>query len=380
MTDIVVVGGGFAGLNAALAAARVGEGRLKITLVSRDPWLTIRPRLYECDPQSLTADLRAPLAAAGVSFVQADAQGLEADSLVLASGAALRADRLVVATGSVMQLPAIPGAEHACSIDDLAAATAFDRRLAALATKPDQTIVIIGAGFTGIELALEMRDRIAAHAGGAVAENARVVLVDQNVEPGADLGAGPRPAIEEALAAARVELRLGVRIAAIGVDNVTLRDGARIDCDAVVMCTGLRAAPFVAHIPGEKDSLGRLVADEFLRAPGAPGIFVAGDAVCATPSPGRTTLMSCQHALMLGKFAGENAARDALGMPLIAYAQPRYVTCLALGRSGAVFSEGWERVPVKTGAEAGAIKTEINRRRIYPPEGTRAEILAASRI
>jgi NADH dehydrogenase len=53
MRNIVIVGGGFAGVWAALGAPREAASRtrsgqqLNITLVSPEPWLTIRPRLYE---------------------------------------------------------------------------------------------------------------------------------------------------------------------------------------------------------------------------------------------------------------------------------------------------------------------------------------------
>ena len=161
---------------------------------------------------------------------------------------------------------------------------------------------------------------------------------------------------------------------------MSLSDGEQIDCDAVVLCTGPQAGPFVASVDGGKDRFSRLLVDAYLRAPKARGVFVAGDACCATPEPGAGTLMSCQHALILGKYAGENAARDLLGMPLLEYSQPRYVTCLDLGRSGAVFCEGWDRVPKVTGEQAKAIKTEINTRKIYPPIGNRDETLAASHI
>jgi NADH dehydrogenase len=380
MPSIVIVGGGFAGFNAALAATRVGDGRVSVTLVSRDPWMTMRPRLYEPHPETLRADITAPLAAIGAGFIAGDAVGLDDASVVLTSGRTVPFDRLVVATGSIMRRPDIPGAETAFSIDDWASAIAFDARLAALTPKPAPCIAIIGAGFTGLELALEMRDRIAVHAGHDAAARARVVLMESAPEVGAELGPGPRPAIGKALADAEIETRVGVRVAALGDTWVSLEGGETIVCDVVVLCTGLRAAPFIANIEGAKDRFGRLRTDAYLRAPEKPNAFVAGDAACAIPEPGRETLMSCQHALTLGKFAGENAARDLLGLPLVAYAQPRYVTCLALGRSGAVYSEGWDRVPVHTGERAKAIKVEINTRRIYPPRGTRSEMLAASRV
>jgi len=77
-------------------------------------------------------------------------------------------------------------------------------------------------------------------------------------------------------------------------------------------------------------------------------------------SGGTTRLQSCQHALQLGGFAGKNSARDLIGLPTIPYVQPPYVTCLDLGRSGAVFTRGWQRTVELTGAEAKAVKRRIS--------------------
>jgi NADH dehydrogenase len=64
-------------------------------------------------------------------------------------------------------------------------------------------------------------------------------------------------------------------------------------------------------------------------------------------------------------------------MPMIAYEQKRYVTCLDLGRSGAVWTEGWDRVVTKTGAEAKTLKQWINRVVIYPPPNISSDLLIA---
>jgi NADH dehydrogenase len=110
-------------------------------------------------------------------------------------------------------------------------------------------------------------------------------------------------------------------------------------------------------------------------------VFVAGDAAAADTGDGHLALQSCQHALQLGRFAGENAARDLLGQPTVPYRQPRYVTCLDLGRAGAVRTQGWDREVVQAGAEAKATKQMINRRLIYPPADVDgATLLAMSSI
>ena len=116
-----------------------------------------------------------------------------------------------------------------------------------------------------------------------------------------------------------------------------------------------------------------------MRAPAAPEVFVAGDAAAADTGDGHQTLQSCQHAGQLGRVAGENAARDLLDLPPLPYTQLRYVTCLDLGRSGAIVTQGWERRVDKTGAEGKAMKRLINTQLIYPPaDGTTEALLASS--
>jgi NADH:ubiquinone reductase (H+-translocating) len=381
MTDgVVIVGGGFAGFWAAAAARRVARGAATVTLISQHPVLEIRPRLYEADPESLGVEVRPLLRSIEVAFVGEQAVGIDlvGGAVNLASGARLGYGRLVVATGSRLQRPAIRGASSAYSIDTQKDAIAFDARLAKVAASVDRpTVAIVGAGFTGIELALELRDRLAAHGGEALAQRARIVLIGRAREVGRGLGPGPRPVIESALNQARIQRRLGVDVSAVGPNGVTFADGTTVLADAVVLTTGLVAAPFAGHVPGDRDVLGRVIVDRALRAPAAPDIFVAGDAAAADTGDGHVALQSCQHALQMGRFAGENAARDLIGLPTLRYAQLDYDTCLDLGRTGAVFTEGWDRRVVESGQIAKARKRRINRSVIYPPSESSPEMLLA---
>jgi NADH dehydrogenase len=381
---IVVVGGGFAGFWAASAARRVAGDRAEVTLVSRGPRLEMRPRFYEAHPETLAVDLDPLLSRAGVRFMLGEAGDLDRTSrtLLLSSGERLGYERLVVATGSVMRRPPVPGAEAAFSIDTQAEAVVFDRRLAALAGNgAHPAVAVVGAGFTGIELALELRDRLAAHGGTAMGERLRIILLDRADVVGPELGPGPRPAIEAALAAAGVEVRLGVQVSELAAERVTLAGGEALPVDAVVLTTGLVAAPFVDRIPGERDRLGRVIVARTLRAPDAPEVFVAGDAAAADAGDEALTLQSCQHALLLGRYAGENAARGLLNLPLLTYSQTDYVTCLDLGRWGAVYTRGRERTVAHSGAEAKTRKRRINQQLIYPPaDATGEELLALSAV
>src|SRR5436190_22721461 len=204
---LVIIGAGFAGMYAALSAARLRdiEGvsleQLEIALVAPEPTLVVRPRLYEAKPETLTAPLTDVLKAIDVVYVQGSAETIDTKSrtvqIVAAKGAkkSLSYDRLVVATGSRLFRPNIPGlAGHGFSVDQLADAIDLDRHLHSLADRPAKngrdTVVVAGGGFTGIETATEMPTRLRAILGNDA--KPRVVIVDRNGAIAPDMGAGPR--------------------------------------------------------------------------------------------------------------------------------------------------------------------------------------------
>jgi NADH dehydrogenase len=119
--------------------------------------------------------------------------------------------------------------------------------------------------------------------------------------------------------------------------------------------------------------------DRSLRAPATTNVFAAGDmASAATDDAGHRTLMSCQHALLLGRCAGHNAAALVLGVDPIPYSQVRYGTGLDLGPWGAVQTTGWERRILSFGAEGKVRKRFVNGELIYPPKPDRATAFAAA--
>jgi NADH:ubiquinone reductase (H+-translocating) len=88
-------------------------------------------------------------------------------------------------------------------------------------------------------------------------------------------------------------------------------------------------------------------------------------------------LMSCQHAIKLGQFAGHNAMNELLGRPTVPYRQPIYRMCLDLGGAGAVMTEGWEYNVLQSGMGTKALKREINRVWAALPTATDREALLA---
>ncbi|KAM3554170.1 hypothetical protein ARSEF4850_006573 [Beauveria asiatica] len=384
---ILIIGTGFAGLWSALSAKRLvqihkKENDVEVVVVAPQPSLVVRPRLYQDNPSAMVHDLEPLFQAANIAFVEGFVEVIDTSkkNILFASEATgiatLAYDRLILAAGSSVVHPrGIDGlSEHAFDIDSITSASTLDLHLKNRPSLPPSrsrdTVVVCGAGFTGIELATELPSRI----GSAV----RIVLVDEASQVGAQLGPGPRPAIARALDELGIEVKLGSAIASIDKTGVTLQSGERIDTLTAIWTAGVRATPLTQQIAQEKDRLGRVCVDATLRVPSTNDVFVTGDAAHVAADPGgNVALMCCQHALLLGRVAGYNAAADLIQIPSMDYAQEAYNCCLDLGGRGAVICRGWQREMVLAGDVAKRVKKHINTTLIYPPTDA-AEALAAA--
>jgi NADH dehydrogenase len=382
MKKLVIVGGGFAGVWAALQASAVrhranATRRFSITLVSRDPWLTIRPRLYEDSLDGVRVPLAEVLDPQGVELVEAEVRHIDTESRLITLGDGThreRYDKLVFAAGSLVQRAAIPGAEKAFAVDTYKEAAALRAHLETLPRADEDTAgrytaVVIGAGFTGIEVATTLVSRLRRIAAVADAQpSARVVLVERSPLVVPDLGPSARREVMRALAELGIECHTGIGASAIDDDGVRLADGRRIPAATVVITGGFRANPLAAQLPVPHDAIGRVDVDRLLRVRGAEHVYAAGDVARAKADmEGHVVPMSCQCAIPMGEIAGANAAAALLGLRQAEFTYPDYVTCLDLGEAGALFMEGWDREVRLTGHWGKVMKESINTRLIYPP-------------
>ena len=389
MKQIVVLGAGFAGLIAAVGAARklaelkIEKSDVAVTVVNRDEWHSIRVRNYETE----LGDTRVPLddvfGPIGVDLKVGQVTGVNCErrEIALAGQPSLHYDRLVFALGSELVRPPIPGlAEHGFDIDTHDAAARLGAHLAALPHRPASpgrfTVLVVGGGLTGVEMATELATRLRNIADNAPA---RVILADRAARIGSNMGAPACDVIDEALTALGVETRPGISIASIGPQGARLSSGEEIAAETIIWCAGMRAHPLAAGLPGEHDRFGRIAVDRFLRVDAAPEIFATGDAAMVLVDGEHPSVMSCQHARPMGRIAGHNVVCDLVGQKMIPVEIGCYVTCLDLGAWGAVYCQGWDRQVAAKGAAAKETKQTINRIRIYPPRSRdAAEILAAA--
>jgi NADH dehydrogenase len=173
------------------------------------------------------------------------------------------------------------------------------------------TFVVVGAGYTGTEVAAHgilYTDALYARHPRLRARPRWLLLdVADRVLPELD----PRlsRAADAVLRARRVDVRTGVSVREATSAGVQLTDGEFVPTRSLIWCVGVRPDPLVAHL-GLKTERGRLVVDEFLTVPGHPEVYAVGDAA-AVPDltrPGELTPMTAQHAQRQGQRAAHNIA------------------------------------------------------------------------
>ncbi|WP_339516395.1 NAD(P)/FAD-dependent oxidoreductase [Pseudomonas sp. RL_15y_Pfl2_60] len=390
--QILILGAGFSGMWSALSAVRLLDKHkrtdISVSVLAPQAELRVRPRFYEPEVHSMKAPLDALFDAVGVTFIKGAAQAIDTASKSVSYSDAqgqkhqVAYDRLILATGSAVARPAIPGInQFAFDVDQIEQAAQLESHIKALAKQPESaarnTVVVAGGGFTGIETATEMPARLREVLGSDA--KIRVIIVDRGQQVGAAMGENISPIIAQATAELGVEWQLGVAVTAVDAGGVTLSDGQRIEANTVVWTVGVRASALTEQIAGERDNHGRLHVDANLKVIGQADIFATGDvAYAATDDQGNYALMTCQHAIALGRSAGNNTAASLLDTAPVPYRQEKYVTCLDLGQWGAVYTEGWDRQVKLVKEEGKQLKTQINTQWIYPPVADRAIALAAA--
>ncbi len=374
---VVVVGGGAGGLP---LATRLGEkfgrrGLADITLVDHNATHLWKPLLHEVAAGRMDADAHDLdyLAIAHwhhFRFKQGSVTGIDRARREIAlsevrdedGGAMLPArvvpyDTLIICVGCISNDFRVPGvAQHAAVLDTLRDAERFHRRLlaacvradanAALGTPTGVSIVIIGAGATGVELAAEIRHTTAAHAAYGL----------ENLDARRDirltlLEAAPRilPPLSENVAAAATDLlerldvtvRTNERVTGVAENGVTTASGAFYPADLVVWAAGIKAPDWLATLDGlEVNRANQLVVKATLESTRDPNIFAFGDCAAApwkgAPLAGATVPPRAQAAHQQATLLCKSIRARIDGKPLPEFHFRDFGSLVSLGELSAV--------------------------------------------
>ncbi|MEX1063855.1 MAG: NAD(P)/FAD-dependent oxidoreductase [Candidatus Paceibacterota bacterium] len=342
MINILILGGGFGGIRAALdLSKRVGHKKdIKITLVDKQSSQTFFPTLYELasvygvDHQhpfhtKLRGTVSIPYAdifkGKHIDLVEAEIKhiNLGGKHVTTNSGSDLPFDYLIIAMGSTVSTFGIPGVEeYAHKFKTLEDGLLLNDKIedtyiaAGKKEKPLPVHILVGgAGFTGVELAAELSSCTIhiAHRHNVTENNCTAITL---------LEAGPTilPAISEKernKIKARL-VRLGVNllensaIKEVGPDFAKLADGSVLKGDIIIWTAGVRALDILKSIDGlELDEKGRIVVNDFMQT-NHPNIFAVGDNInFVDKKTGKSIPQMAYVAIEQGRVAAENVSRLA---------------------------------------------------------------------
>jgi len=353
---VVIVGGGFGGLEVARALAKLP---LQITLVDKRNHHLFQPLLYQVagaglSPSDIAVPIRGLMARYdNVHVVLGAARSVDLENRkVILDDRELPYDRLVLAAGATHSYFGHDDwAKHAPGLKTMADALEIRQRVllaferAELATDPDQrrrwlTFVVVGGGPTGVELA------------GSLCEIARRTLVQdfRNIDPSLArvvlvesgnslLGAFPAGLRERALRdlqALGVEVLFGRPVRQVDEDGVLVGE-ERILARNVLWAAGVAGVPLARTLGVPLDRAGRPVVEPDLTLPGHPEVAVIGDLASFSHTPDGSPLPGvAQVAMQGGRLVADNLAREVAGKPPRPFVYKDLGSMATIGRSRAV--------------------------------------------
>ncbi|WP_406005913.1 NAD(P)/FAD-dependent oxidoreductase [Streptomyces sp. NBC_00637] len=330
---IVIVGAGFAGYRTARTLARATGGRADITLLNPTDYFLYLPLLPQVaagilEPRRVTVSLSGTLRAVRPVLGEAEHVDLDARTVHYTNPEGDRGtlgyDRLVLAAGSVNKLLPIPGvAEHAHGFRGLPEALYLrdhlTRQVELAVSGADAaeraarcTFVVVGAGYTGTEVAAQgqlFTDALVRAHPLRRGMRPRWLLLDVASRVLPELDERLSRTADRVLRERGVEVRMGTSVKEATSDGVLLTDGEFVGTRTLAWCVGVRPDPLAESL-GLPMERGRLLVEPTLQVPGRPEVFACGDAA-AVPDlekPGEYTPMTAQHAWRQGKVAGRNVA------------------------------------------------------------------------
>lgn len=341
MTRLLILGGGFGGVEAARRLERLLRGRddVEVTLVSRDNFFLFTPMLHEVaasdvDITHIVSPLRALVHRTSVVVGEVQAVDLKGHRVRVKHGFdghehELEFDQLLITLGSTTNFYGLPGlAEHALTMKTLGDAIHLRNRVISLleaastecGTTDDGrvTVVVAGGGFAGVETIAALNDFVRealVFYPRLRQQDVRMVLVHSGEHILPELGEDLGKYAAGKLTTRGVEIVTGARVQSVGPDAVTLHDGRYIASRVLVWTAGTSPHPLVEELPCARDR-GRLVVDETLAVTGWPGVWALGDCAAVPDArTGRSHPPTAQHALREARTAAANMVAALDGRP-----------------------------------------------------------------
>ncbi|MEA5595571.1 NAD(P)/FAD-dependent oxidoreductase [Rivularia sp. UHCC 0363] len=343
---ICILGGGFGGLYTALRLVQLDWGesqKPEIVLVDQNDRFLFSPLLYELLTGEMQSWEVAPpyeelLQNTGIRFCKATVSGIDTEQkrVELLNGSEISYDRLVLAMGGETPLDMVPGAiPHAYAFRTLEDAYALEERLRILeeSDKDKIRVAIVGGGYSGVELACKLSDRLG--------ERGRFRLVEMADGILRNSPEFNREAAKKALDERGVWVDLETKVESIAAESISLEYKNVIDeipVDLVIWTVGTRVSPLVEHLPVKHNQRGQIITTSTLQLVDNPDIFALGDLAETFDAEGKQVPITAQAAFQQADYVGWNIWASLTNRPLLAFRYQHLGEFMSLGVDNATLT------------------------------------------
>lgn len=368
-TDVLILGGGFAGVYTAMnlekAMRRNERDKIRITLVSRENYIVFQPLLPEVISGTIEilhviSPIRRLARNANLYNREIEEINLKEKWVRLAPGfrpkpLTLHYDHLVIGLGTQLDYSKVPGSrEHAIPFKYLGDALKLRNHVVHLMEEADNepdpvekrkqlTFVVAGGGFSGVECIAELNDfvRDARKAYQNIREeDIRVVLLQSAERILPEMSDGLAKFAHDILERRGVEIRLNCRLTALTANEAIIsvkgQDGTEVIATKTTVATVPAGPhPLIESLPCEFDRK-RIKVDDCLEAVGWPGVWALGDCAAVPQKDGITSPPTAQHALRQAKTCAENILASIRSQPKKPFMFTGLGKLASLGRRSAV--------------------------------------------
>lgn len=365
---VVIVGGGFGGLNAAI---RLRDADVEVTLIDRRNFHLFQPLLYQVatgglSPANIAAPLRAVLKRqSNTRVLLGEVTAIDAkDKVVLMGDERVPFDSLIIAAGATNNYFGRPDWEqHAPGLKTIEEATEIRRRVLSSFEAAERfsglghrerfmTFVVVGGGPTGVEMAGAIselaRHTLRQNFRSLDPSTARIVLVEGYHRILPPFPESLSAKAERSLRSMGIEVWTSSKVKDITADHVLIERGGtehRINTSTVIWGAGVKASPLakiVADATGcPVDRGGRLIVGPDLCVPGRSDIYAVGD-IAAITSSGKPVPGVAPAAIQAGKYAADAIRQRMAGKTSVApFVYWDKGSMATIGRNSAVAVSGW---------------------------------------
>ncbi|MCL2935565.1 MAG: NAD(P)/FAD-dependent oxidoreductase [Trichodesmium sp. MAG_R02] len=343
---ICILGGGFGGLYTALRLIQFpweSSKKPEIILIDQHDRFLFAPLLYELVTGELqTWEIAPPfeelLANTDIRFCQGVVSRIDLNQqqVQLENGQAFSYHRLILAMGGETPIEIVPGAaEYAIPFRTVNDAYRLKEKLRVLeASERDKIrIAVIGGGYSGVELACKLADRLP--------ERGRIRLVERNEMI---LGTSPefnRESASKALSEKNIWIDLETEVESIEATQISLKYKEEVDTipvDIVLWTVGTKVAPIVKSLPLTKNQRQQIITNATLQVQDNEKIFAIGDLADCQDADGQKVPTTAQVAIQQSDYAAWNIWASLTGRPLLPFRYQALGEMMALGLDNATLT------------------------------------------